>query len=71
MLPELIALGEREHVLTDYGDEENYTLPWDLFTKESAKAALASAHQCVQIAQQLRMLADVWRKDNEKDSGGE
>ena len=70
MLPELIALGEREHVLTDYGDEENYTLPWDLFTKESAEAALASARRCVQIAQQLKTLADAWRKDNEKNSGG-
>ena len=32
MLPNLIALGEREHIMTDYGNEETYTLPWDLFT---------------------------------------
>lgn len=48
MLPDLVALGEREHVLTDYGDEETYTLPWDLFTQQSAETALKTAQRCIQ-----------------------
>lgn len=43
MLPDLLALGSAEHFLTDYGDETTYTLPWDLFTQESAEEALVAA----------------------------
>lgn len=71
MLPDLVALGEREHVLTDYGDEETYTLPWDLFTQQSAETALKTAQRCVQTIQKLLALAEAWRKSRENDSNGE
>lgn len=53
LLPDLIALGSAEHVLTDYGDEATYTLPWDLFSRESAEEALAAARRAVEEVDQL------------------
>lgn len=53
MLPNLLALGATEHFLTDYGDEANYRLPWDLFTKESAEEALKAARQCLEQLNEL------------------
>ena len=50
MLPDLLALGPAEHLMTDYGDEATHTLPWDLFTRESAVEALAIARRSVQLA---------------------
>ena len=47
-----LALGSTEHFLTDYGDEATYTLPWDLFTRESAEEALAAAQRSIQFARQ-------------------
>lgn len=63
MLPDLLALGEREHVLTDYGNEETYTLPWDLFTEESAQEALTIARRCVQSVEELLLSVNEWRKN--------
>jgi len=62
MLPDLLTLGKREHILTDYGDEETYTLPWELFTQQSAEDALQTARRCIQAVQELLALVDVWRK---------
>jgi len=62
MLPDLLTLGKREHILTDYGDEETYTLPWELFTQQSAEDALQTARRCTQAVQKLLTLVDVWRK---------
>ncbi len=42
---DLLLLGPAEHVLTDYGDESTSTLPWDLFTRESADKALETAER--------------------------
>lgn len=53
MLPDLMALGAAEHFLTDYGDESTYTLPWELFTRDSASEALASARKSVEAARGL------------------
>ena len=53
LLPELLALGKREHFLTDYGDESTYTLPWDLFTKDSAEEALEAARRSRQMAKDI------------------
>ena len=53
MLPNLLALGATEHFLTDYGDEANYRLPWDLFTEDSAQDALKAARQCLEQLQSL------------------
>jgi HEPN domain-containing protein len=63
LLPELLALGTSEHFLTDYGDEATYTLPWDLFTQESAVDALATARRTLeQTLKLLEVIAD-WRRD--------
>ena len=52
--PDLQALGPAEHVLTDFGDEATETLPWDLFTHDSAAHALALAERV--LAQTRRIL---------------
>ena len=43
IIADMLTLGSDEHFLTDYGDEMTLTLPWDLFTEESAQTALAIA----------------------------
>lgn len=53
MLPDLLILGTEAHFLTDYGDEESYTLPWDLFTQQTAEDALQSARRSAQMAHTL------------------
>ncbi len=50
IIPDVGTLGAEEHFMTDYGDETNYKLPWDLFTKKSALSALNSARVCVREA---------------------
>ena len=50
LLPDLLVLGTEAHFLTDYGDESSYTLPWDLFTRETAEDALQAARRSVNIA---------------------
>lgn len=62
MLPDLLALGAEAHFLTDYGNEANYTLPWELFTQETAEDALQSARRLVQTARALRDAIASWRK---------
>lgn len=68
MLPDLLALGTRKYILTDYGDEDTFTLPWDLFTHESAKDALETARRCVQAIQELLTSVRAWHN---KDEGHE
>ena len=51
MLPDLLSLGQREHILTDYGDEETYTLPWDLLTPDCSLVALNTAIHSVDVVQ--------------------
>lgn len=46
LLPRLASLGPKEHFLTDYGDEVEYVSPWELFSRDSAIAALESARYC-------------------------
>ena len=58
MLPDLLALGSETHFLTDYGDESNYRLPWELFTRETAEDALQSARRLIGIAQELQALSN-------------
>jgi HEPN domain-containing protein len=65
LLPVLLALGAAEHFLTDYGDERTYTLPWDLFTQESATEALSAAQQSHQLANEtIKAILD-WRENQE------
>jgi HEPN domain-containing protein len=62
LLPDLLALGTTEHFQTDYGDEATYTLPWDLFTQESATEALAAARRSFALVQELVRLISKWRQ---------
>ncbi len=50
MLPDLLALGYAEHLMTDYGDEARYRLPWEIFTEDSAREALDAARRAVAAA---------------------
>jgi HEPN domain-containing protein len=53
MLPDLLALGSAEHFLTDYGDEVSYKLPWELFDKDAATAALEAARRSLDFARRI------------------
>jgi HEPN domain-containing protein len=66
MLPDLLALGTAEHFLTDYGDEATYTLPWDLFTRESALDALAAARRSFDYSHTLLDAVTQWRQKQAK-----
>ena len=63
ILPDLLALGTTEHFLTDYGDEATYTLPWDLFTEESAVDALTAARRSFEQTQELLDIITEWRRE--------
>ena len=63
MLPDLLVLGTETHFLTDYGDEASYTLPWDLFTRQTAEDALQSAQRSVQKAHGLQAIIRTWRQE--------
>lgn len=63
LLPVLLALGAAEHFLTDFGDERTYTLPWDLFTQESATEALSAAQQSHQLAKEAIKAILNWREN--------
>jgi HEPN domain-containing protein len=56
-LPDFLVLGADEHFMTDDGDEDTYTLPWELFTRESAETAMDTAKKCLQHA--VEIVADV------------
>lgn len=53
ILPDFITLGVEDHFMTDYGDEATYTLPWDIFTQDSAQAALSSARLCTSKSKEI------------------
>ncbi len=71
MLPDLLALGPAEHFLTDYGDEATHTLPWDLFTRESAEDALAAARRSIQLAREIVAMTEAWRKEQNEQAGND
>jgi HEPN domain-containing protein len=56
VLPALRGLGRKLHIQATYGDENSYTLPWDLFDAEKAQVALQAARQSVTAAQQVYQL---------------
>ena len=63
MLPDLLALCAKEHFLIDYGDEATNTLPWELFTRESAEEALAAARRSAQMSKDLVQAVQQWRDE--------
>lgn len=50
LIPLLEKLGFEEHLKTDYGDEDTYKSPWELFDKEDAAEALEIARKSIGIA---------------------
>jgi HEPN domain-containing protein len=64
MLPDLLTLGSAEHFLTDYGDEQTRTLPWDLFTRESAEEGLVAARRTLEFAREAVRTVEAWRKEH-------
>ncbi len=64
MLPDLLVLGTEAHFLTDYGDEASYTLPWDLFSRQTAEDALHSARRLVEVVQALPDMVRNWRDES-------
>ena len=53
MLPDLLSLGLAEHFMTDYGDEATYTLPWELFSRDSAVQAFDKARRTLTAAREV------------------
>ncbi len=65
IIPDFLTLGTEEHFLTDYGDEASYTLPWELYDKESATSALNSARLCTSLSKKTIQQVREWRaKEN-------
>jgi len=52
-LPDLEALGWKEHIQATYGDEATFTPPWELFDEAQAEAAIAAARRAVAAARQV------------------
>ena len=69
ILPDLITLGFDEHILTDYGDESSYALPWDIFDEESAKTALDAARRAKSTAEEIVSDVAKWRENEHRRSG--
>ncbi len=53
MIPMLRKLGFEEHLKTDYGDENTYKSPWELFDKDDASQALEMARKCSMIVRKV------------------
>lgn len=63
VIPDFLTLGLEEHFMTDYGDESSYLLPWDIFTKESAKSALQAARLCTSKSERIVESVRQWRAE--------
>jgi hypothetical protein len=50
-IADFVALGYDEHILADYGDELTRKVPWDLFDRDAALAALDTARKCLAVSQ--------------------
>ena len=53
LIPLVEEHGFEEHILSDYGDEDNYKTPWDIFGKEAAQDAYQAAKKAVETAKEL------------------
>ena len=49
--------------MSKYSDEASYTLPWDLFTRQTAEDALQSARRLVGIVKTLPDMIKNWREE--------
>ncbi len=55
IIPLLERLGFEEHLKTDYGDEDTYRSPWEIFNRDDAIESLDIAKKCVEIAKRVYM----------------
>ena len=46
-------LGPQVHSESDYGDEENWRTPWEIFDETKAKEALKLAEEAVRLTEQV------------------
>lgn len=46
-------LGLKEHILTDYGDELTYKVPWEIYKEEHAKRTMEIATDAVRLAEKF------------------
>lgn len=53
LVPLLEKLGFEKHLKTDYGDEDTYKSPWELFNEDDASESLEIARKCVRIAKRV------------------
>jgi len=53
LLPLFERHGSHQKMLTKYGDEEGYRLPWDIFGEEDAREALGSAETAMRVASEI------------------
>ncbi|MBU1487677.1 HEPN domain-containing protein [bacterium] len=53
LLPLIEGFGEEKHILIDYGDEESYTLPWNLFDENDAREAVERACKVIDLARKV------------------
>jgi hypothetical protein len=51
LIPRLVGLGRKEHILLSYGDEGKLITPWELVTEERARHHLALAEETTTLAQ--------------------
>jgi HEPN domain-containing protein len=48
-------LGYEEHIKSDYGEEDNFLTPWDLFGQKEAEKALKVAKEAVSTLEKMIM----------------
>lgn len=66
ILPDFLSLGLEEHLMTDYGDESSYKLPWDLFDEASAMSAVSAARICKKTSEEIVRWTRKWRSEKKK-----
>lgn len=62
IIPIVEQHGFEEHILSDYGDEENRKTPWELFNRETAKATHKDATRILSEAKKIVSLIIKWKK---------
>lgn len=53
ILPLAEKFGVEKHIMTDYGDESSYKVPWEIFSKEDAQESFDTAKRCVKAAEKV------------------
>lgn len=53
IIPLFGELGVEAHFMTDYGDEKDHKLPWDIYTEENAKGALDAARKIASSVEEI------------------